>query len=488
MAEVRVAVAIVLGAALGAPVTGCSGRAAPPAPERRDAGSAQALASPASIEVEARPLGLPALDGYGWRKRKGQPAFRLARASEQVGDWAAVAATCQQALAADPDHLEASWLLAVAFAKLGQLDRILAPLLRAEAGDFAKWGQASLELPGLQPFLATPLGEAWRRHIDEDRLRYAAAIARSAIVTAAGELYAVDVEAARWYRLTRASAAVIGALDVPAAHKILYVTRTGKAGRTELGAGVIDLARGKSSRPVGLGTGGPIAVGYSTRPPPGFWIGTGARPAWRQLDDDFVLHALPPRTTRPRGAWLEVTAKGTVQRHALPAQVTADWDEQALASAIRIGTSNRVISVPSPGLIDGNTAAWSSDRIHLAFVAQLDDHCMEGAVNTAAFVADASSGAARELERAAGGIALQWIAERKLAIAGDHGVAIYSLDDAPPVPIAGATGLLVPRERPRCAPAEPGEQAPEDAEPAEPAEPSSIDAIDAIDAGAPDAP
>src|SRR5262249_39815395 len=143
--------------------------------------------------------------------------------------------------------------------------------------------------------------------------------------------------------------------------------------------------------------------------------------------------------------------KGAARLHALPTSVTADWDNQSLASAIRLGTSNRVIALRSPGLIDGNSAAWSPDRMHLAFVAQLDDHCAPGAVNTAAFVAEAATGAATELERGARGIALQWLGEGRLAVAGDRGVAVYTLDGASTA-IDGATGLMAPRERPRCAP------------------------------------
>jgi len=450
MAQGRIALIIAL-----AILQGCGNRRAPPPPpDKKDAGPAD---GEAAIEIDGVPLGLPDLAAYRWRKRGGQPAFQLARKAEAGNDWTTVVTTCRQALAADPGHLEASWLLAVGLAKLGKADQVLAPLARAAAGDFAKWGQASLELPALQAFLATPIGEAWRRRVEQDRALYVAAIARSVIVSGDGELYAVDVEAGRWYRLIRTPGAVIGAIAIPAAGKIAYVSRTRLAGKRELGVGVIDLGRGQSSGAVALGTPGPITIAYSAKPPSGFWIGSGAprAPSWRQFDDEYRLHALPPRTPRPGGPWLAITAKGSVRLHALPPNVTADWDEQSLASAIRIGTSNRVVSVPSPGLIDGNTAAWSPDRVHFAFVAQLDDHCTAGAVNTAAFVADASTGGTRELERAAGGIALQWLAERKVAIAGDHGVTIRSLDDgAPPIAIEGATGLLIPRERPRCAPAE----------------------------------
>jgi hypothetical protein len=438
-------------------------------------------------EIDGKPLGLPELAAYGWRKRGGQPAFRVARKAEDRDDWSVVVTTCTQALAADPGHLEAAWLLAVGLAKLGKTDRVLGPLQQAASGDFGKWGPASLELPALRGFLATPLGEAWRRRVDQDRALYVAAIARSVIITADGDLYAFEVEAGRWYRLTRTAGAVIGAIAAPATSQtIAYVSRTREHAKHELGIGLIDLARGKTSRPIPLGTAGPITIAFSAKPPVGFWIGTGAprQATWRQLDNDYHLHALPARTPRPSGPWLDVTARGAARLRALPPNVTADWDDQSLASAIRIGTSNRVVSVPSPGLIDGNTAAWSPDRVHLAFVAQLDDHCTAGAVNTAAFVADASTGGTRELERAAGGIALEWLADRKLAIAGDRGVTIRSLDDGvPPLRLEGATGLMIPRERPRCAPAETQDEPP--AEEPEPAEAGTGD--EPVDAGVVDA-
>jgi hypothetical protein len=454
----RAALVVATRAGVAAACLGCGHRPNPPPPEPRDA-----AAIDASAEVEARPLGLPELASFEWRKRAAQPPYRTARKAEARGDWSAVAAACQQALAADPGHLDAAWLLAVALAKLGKTDPVLGPLHQAVAGDLVKWGDASLEHPALQAFGATPLGAAWRRRVEQDRAQLAQAIARGVTVTAGGELYTVDVEPRRWYRLTPRSGSVVGALAAPTAQKLAYVVRKNHKGKRELGIGVIDLARGTSTHAVMLGAG-PVTVAYSAKPPVGFWVGSGAPRAlaWRQLDDAHALHPLPPRTPRPSGPWLTVTARGSVRLHALPPNVTADWDDQSLASAIRIGTSNRVVLVPSPGLIDGNTAAWSPDRLHFAFVAQLDDHCAAGAVNTAAFVADGSTGATRELERAAGGIALQWLGDRKLVIADDHGVAIRSIDDgAPPVPLDGATGLVVPRERPRCAPVEADEVADE---------------------------
>ena len=93
-----------------------------------------------------------------------------------------------------------------------------------------------------------------------------------------------------------------------------------------------------------------------------------------------------------------------------------------------------------------------------AFVAQLDDTCAPGAATAAAFVADAATGSVTELERAIGGIAVEWYADGKLAIAGDHGVTIVPLDGSSPTPLADADGLASPRRKPQCSPEPVGEE------------------------------
>jgi hypothetical protein len=251
--------------------------------------------------------------------------------------------------------------------------------------------------------------------------------------------------------------------------RLAYITRTRTKQGLRLAIGVVDLATGKATRPIDLGTIGPITVASANQ---SFWIGSGT--IWRQLDEDSKLHMLPPKTSRPPGPWLEVAGK-TARLHRLPVpDVTADWDDQSLASAIRIGRSNRVVTVPSPGQIDGNTAVWAPDRAHLAFVAQLDDHCKPGAPSAAAFVVDASTGKLDELQRATRGLAIEWLGERRLAIAGDAGVSIVELDGGSPIAIDGASGLASPRRRPKCTPPEA-----DDEPPADDAEAGELDAADA---------
>src|SRR5262245_33234940 len=115
MSAVRVALLAALVA--GAP-GGCGHDARqPPAPERGSGGGTKAARGSAELaEIPAGALGLPGLISYRWRTRAGQPAFRVAQKAEARGEWVAVIAACQQALAADPGHLDAAWLLAVGLA------------------------------------------------------------------------------------------------------------------------------------------------------------------------------------------------------------------------------------------------------------------------------------------------------------------------------------------------------------------------------------
>jgi hypothetical protein len=444
--------ALLLVCLLGSAPGGCGQKSSQQAPERKDADPSHTVPTrTAPVELDPVPLGLRDAAGFSWRKRAGQPAFRTARKAESREDWAAVVSACREALAADPGHLEASWLLAAALGKLGKVDEVLEPLRVAVAGDFGKWGLASLELVALQGFLATPTGEAWRRRVDEDRSTFLTEIARATIVTADGDLFAYDLETSRWLRLTRTSGAVISGLAIPGARKVAYVARQVVKGKRTLAIGVVDLTRGRTTRAVDLGSSGPLTIAYSEARPAGFWIGAGGpKLVWRVLEDDRKLVPLPAKAPRPPGPRLEV-ANRSARLQALPVPtVTADWDDHGLASAIRIGSSNRVVSAPSPGLIDGNTAAWSPGKSHLAFVAQLDETCAPGAVSSAAYIADASTGKLQEIERATGGLAVEWLTDRKLVVAGDRGVSIVDLDGAEPRALPGATNLVVPRKRPRC--------------------------------------
>ncbi len=436
-----VSACLVVAAVAGA----CGGkREATPAPPR-DAGTVVVVPD-ARLEVSPRPLGLPDLAAWRWPDRAGHGHVKTARGAESVGDWSEVAAACERALGQDPSHLEASWLLAIAKAKLGKLDEVLAPLQIAAAGDFSKWGTGSLERPAFEPFLASPIGEAWRRRIDEDRATYVEAIGRALVVRAAGDLYAWDPTSTRWFRLTRTNGRVLAALRSPGA--LWYVVPGG--------VGVVDLAVGKAYRPLDVG-GGDLELADA-------WVKTGTQ-VLRHAKERTEPLAKKERK-RPAGPWLTITA-GSPVLHTKPLDgIAADWDERGFASAVRITRTNRVLT--APGQIDGASLAWSSDRTRLAFVAELVDDCAPGEAAIGAFVADVATGSITKLGAAANGIAIEWVDEARVAIAADDGIALVALDGTAQ-PLVGATDLVTPRRLPSCAEVVVAEPAPEPApEPSEP--------------------
>jgi hypothetical protein len=436
---------------------------------RREDGGVQRRDATASLTPLQ--LGQPDVAAFGYRKRAGQTAFNLAREAEAAGDWTSVAVRCREALTTDPQHLDAAYLLAVALAKTGGgAEQILAPLTKAVAADYAKWGQASLDQPALQPFLATSIGQAWRKRVEDDRQAFIAALARSLIVTSEHDLFAYDEHGTRWYRLTRTGGAIVATLHVRSQHKIAYVTRekiteAGKQ-RTKVGVGIVELATGRSRRSIevpGVPPSATLRISYAEKKAPGFIVRVG-KDAWRLVDTGkLTFERVPPNVKADAPAYLadmirmDVSGRSARIDRTAVANVAADWDDSSLASAIKIGRSKKVVTVPSPGLIDGDTATWSSDGTQLAFVAQLSDTCAPNVATAAAFVADGATGKVSELERAIGGIAIEWYGERRLAIAGDHGVSIVALGgDA--VALVGADGLVTPRRKPKCSPEPAGEE------------------------------
>lgn len=418
---------------------------------RDDARSAPADA--ASVTLAPQPLGTADLAAFGYRSRDGQGLFRQARQAEAQGDWAEVARLCEAALAADPTHLDASYLLAVARAKQQQLERVIEPLSKAVAGDFAKWGNASLAQPALQSFLATTLGQAYRARVEADRDVFAQMFARSLIITSHGDLFGFDPETARFLRLTRTGGAVIGALAMKSG--IAYVTREKVGKDTKLGVGVLDVGTGKTHRAAHVAKPS-LRVAFNTKLD-AFVVRQG-NDWYRVVATAGAVLELVPRKKHPgypaqlaEQTWLDVSGK-SVTRERLQSIVSGDWDDIGLASAMRITSTHKIVTVPSPGLINGNTVERSPDGSQLVFVAQLSDTCKPGDATAAAFVADTATGTARELERATAGMSVVWFADRKVAIAGDHGVSVVDLDTSTSTPLVDADGLLAPRFKPKCVP------------------------------------
>ncbi|MFT3692595.1 MAG: hypothetical protein QM831_05610 [Kofleriaceae bacterium] len=428
-----------------------------PTPAKRDAGSAipDAAGRPAAPRSE-RPLGLADQQAWEWRARAGHPVFREARKLEDAHDWAGVAAACDRALAADPTNLEAAWLAAVAYAKIGQNDRVTAPLILAGTGDFGKWGLASLEQPGLKPYLETDAGKAWRAEVEPLRSRFVSAIKDGVRVIAHGDVFAVTKD--RWYRLTRTYGSVVAVYGVDDTH-LAYVTRGKKSGRR--GVGYIDLSTGITGKPQPIGDG-PAQLAWSGKDN-GFYVAQDKLKKLLTLADGPAQGTLiaTSLTTRPSGSWLEIYKTSGTRLHRTAPNIAADWDGSGLASAMRITSSNRTVTLP--GQIVGDSIVWSADKNRLATLVVIDAAPRAETCTVDVFAIDATTGAQTKLSSGGRNIGVAWIANRTLAIAGDDHVELRSLDGAT-TPITGAASLAQARFTPHCR----AEPEPEPAEPDEP--------------------
>jgi len=449
--------------ALLALAAACSSPSAGSRPD--DGSSAQPRHEDAAVaDLGVRPLGKARLDDFDWRRGPGRESFSRAVAAEKASDWAAAVAACTDALAADPGHLDASWLLAAALARQGKLDEILAPLEVAAAGDWAKWGERSLDLALFDAFRHSPTGAAWVRAGERYRAAYAEALAASVIVlgrtAAAGpagaELFAYDRPRGRWLRLTRTGGAVAAVVDAPGAPLIAYVAyravdeRKGGAVLREVKIGVVDRASGRAGREVVVIDAARVRVAWrplrvgeprlevEAAPPTGKperW-----RIDWRRGTRDRLAEA-------PRGEAIELTARGALRQRLPVAGVEADWDG-GVASAFRVETSRKTVTPPA--LVDGHTLAWSPDRARLAFATAAADRCGEGDARVArVFAVDAATGRLREVGSGDGPVQLRWVDATHVAYAASKSVRVVDVASGDIEEVAGGGGVAIDTLAPR---------------------------------------
>lgn len=408
-------------------------------------GTVAAAAVP--VDVPLRPLGCKGLDAYAWRRGPGRDAFSRALAAEKKGDMPGVEREAAAALAADPGHLEAAWLVAVARARLGKLDGVLGPLEIAAAGDWAKWGERSMELAVFEPFRATPAGAGWMRAADEYRSALSQDVSGALVViarTAAprmprgddervefrAELYGV-VGDGRWIRLTRTGGDVVGALPASGRPLVAYAAydavarKPGASSIRALRVGVVDLSTGRAGREVVLRDVQEMMLGWvmrGTEPALVAKVKTGAGSALQAIDwhrgEIAATQLKAPRDglrIRPLAA----------ERRRLPiAGVAADWDDAGTASALRIDKSKKVVA-PGGAMIDGHSVTWAPDGTRLAFATAAEDPCGEGAARDVTVqVVDAASGRARVVHRGTGVPSPQWLDASRLAVVDGDAVRI----------------------------------------------------------------
>jgi hypothetical protein len=422
------ALAVVLAIA-AAVVGGCgSGNRAKPKEDAGGTGSGSDTAA-VPIELPRGPLGADRVDAFAWRSRGGHAAYKEAVVAERTATWPAVVAACARARSADPAHLEAAWLEAAALARQGAFDRVLAPLEVAAAGDWGKWGERSLELALFAPFLATPTGQAWSRAADAYRDEYTAALARALVVGAKGDLVAYDPVAQRWLRITRTYGAVRAAVPLDSARLVAYVAvRKAAGGGKAVTVGVVDLSTGRPSAEVAV-SGDKLKLRFrDAKGAPALEVADGKKNAWSRIDWKRGTRA----ASDAKGALLSPTlvVNGTAVHLARLADkdVTADWDEQGAAGAMRLERSRRTVTAPGTTLFDANTLVWSPDRTRLAVATTPAEPC--AAEDREVLVIDVDTGRLRSIDRGPAPAQLAWVAPTSLAVVRAGGAILYGVDGA----------------------------------------------------------
>jgi hypothetical protein len=430
-------------------ISGCSDGTSASSGSRGNApGDAQAAGQAAEVPVPAaRPLGTATLDEFGYRRGPGRTAYERAVKAEKAArgdaDWQTVIDACREALAADPGHLDAAWLLAAALARKGEHAEILAPLSVAVAGDWGKWGERSLTLPLFEGFLASPHGEAWRALAEDYRAAFGEAARRAVMVLGRvgaprggeldrrAELYGWDPGTGRWLRLSRTAGTVVAALPGPEGSGLVaYVAyrdlsrpgdRSSAVKRPRVA--VVDRASGRVSREMAFTDVDELRLGWKAvagddpqvvvvidgGPDEGAWLVDWKRGHKKKP---------PAKSKLSPGKDTLIVSRGQVLRRQLPAGVTADWDDDGLASAIRLDATRKTVTPPAGLVVDGHGLVWSPDRARLALVALADDG--DCAAPARLFVVDAGTGKLREIGQAAAP-SPTWVDDARLAFtAGDR--------------------------------------------------------------------
>lgn len=421
-------------------LSSCSDRGAQSRAEPAASPPPAPAAPPPFAPPAAVVLGVESLSALRWSERSGHAAFRLARAAERRGQWAQMVAHCQSALAADPSHLEASWLLAAGLVHLGRHAEVGEPLARAVAGEPGKWGPPALTLPLFAPYWESGQGELLRPWIEDVLRRYHAELASSLVALHGDRLVAFQPGTARYSSLARPHR-VRGAMVV--APRVAFVTGAAPGSR---GArlGLLDLRTSAVTLV-------PLAEGRQEvwLEPAGERVLVRSDRRWKSLDGEPV--AQPRGLLAPRLALRG--ARATVDGHPAP-ELSADWDQDLMASALRLRRSQRLLTAPAPAMIDGERVSWSPRRTRLAFVAA-DSACQpaEGAP-VSAYVADAITGAPRLVAQEPGALELAWVDEELLAVGTSRGVTLFALEaDGAATVLVALPELALPAStpRPRCA-------------------------------------
>lgn len=443
-------VALIASVALAA----ACGKKAPGVTPSHDAGSTRAAVAPLAMPV----LGVDRVGRFDFLYGDGAAAYNKALAARRgkTPDWRAVSTACEAAIARDPDHLDAQWLLGVALAQTDDPAAAVDHLVAALAADEPTYAPRLADDADLAAFRATPHGQAviaLAAQIHAEMLRRAAAglwlLGRRSTFkwpskdgvefdSSRGELYAYDRASKRYLRLTHTDHQVTAALRAPGGAEVAIVgfdrVDHGKDDTTpplfarawveeldpatwkQLGKrAVLPSAREVS---IGFGAGDQLLIG--TAPATGRWT-VGDTTMWTidRTNGKLARVGAPPPVPR-----IELSLEeGRVVR--APAGVEAAWaGDPPTAPALKTA-AGATIQVPESGQAAEASVAASPDGAFVALATAVDPCAPDLAPSL--YVADGKTGTLQHLYTAKSRFATRWLDATTLAYEdGDGGIRLWS--------------------------------------------------------------
>lgn len=407
----------------------------------------------APVQPQVAPIAMPALGvdriaRFNFIYDQGAPAYDKAVAKKKARDWSAVRAECELALAKDPAHLDAHWLLGTALVQVGEAAAAVDHFALALAGDYYKYGPALGADAELVDFLATPHGKSVAALALQIRGEYARRIANAAWVvgrrstfkwprdygvqpnTTRGELYAFDREQKRYLRLTHTDHQVAGFVRAPSGGEAAIVgfdkiDRPKSDDAPPLFArawvAALDSKDWKPLGPraqvaaarrivVGYGAGEELVVG--TAPATGRW--TVGDTTWSSLDRKTgKLAKIGEAKLAPQ---LELTLDEGRLVRAPGVDITRAGDGVVSSIKTRAGVA---IAIPESGQVAEATIATAPDGARVAFATAVDPCAKDAAPSL--YVADARTGTFKHLLTGRSRFATRWIDPTTLAYEDSDG-------------------------------------------------------------------
>jgi hypothetical protein len=411
-----------------------------------------------AVDTSPLPLGVarPADFAYEWGK--GAAAYRTAAAARGRRDWAAVRRACEEALAADPGHLDAHRLLASALAQQGAHAKAIEHLRIALAGDFASLGHAAGD-PDLAPLTSSPLGGALAEMVAAYREQFARS-ARGGLLLVArrgpfkapakragatsrlasrAEVFAYVRETRRYLRLTRTGFHVLGFLASPSGDELAWVsaTQVALADPAPILAGVkvgaVRLASPDSAMTAHFENARALALEYAGDELVATTYDADGRWGLRQARPYVIDRSQGKVTARPKA---EPTGRRLLVRHETVELETAgdtdgiaaDWNpETGAAEEFVIESSQKRVRLPPGQAAARSSMAWSRDRSRFAFATAADPCASQRADRRATlFLVDAESGRLTQVHTAASRFWPRFLDSATLAFEDDRsGVRLH---------------------------------------------------------------